>query len=170
MKIRTASILFLFLVSADTAQQAFGAEHATAEGGHHGIPWLTLGFTFLNFIMFMAVLRRYVWPPIKQWVRERHELVVQELEAATRATREAQELRAQWQARIANLETELQQLRAQAQADIEREKERLLTAAREAAEGIRREAVKTAAEMTAQHWSAADQERAIGEFLQQVPA
>ena len=103
----------------------------------------------------------------------------------------AERLRAEWEARLADLERTTAELRAQAQQDAERERERILAAAHAAADAIRRDAERSAAyeirrtqqqlraelvrqaislaeDATRAQWTAADQQRFIADFLKQV--
>lgn len=181
-----ACLLFAVSVAAAGPEQ-----HGAGGHDHHGIPWATLFFTFVNFSLFVWLLARYVWPQVRLWLRERHTTVVQELEAAAQARREAEELRRQWEQRLAQLDEEIARLRQQVEADLARERERVLQQAQRAAEAIRRDAERTVAaemrrmeeelraelvqqamviarDLIRRHWSAADQARAVDEFLRQV--
>ncbi|MCX8073754.1 MAG: F0F1 ATP synthase subunit B [Candidatus Binatia bacterium] len=162
-----------------------------ADEAHGGIPWATLFFTFVNFALFVWLLARYVWPQVRLWLRERHTAVVEELEAAARARKEAEELRAEWQRRLAQLDAEVAQLRQQVEADLARERERVLEQARRTAEAIRKDAERTVAaelrrleeelrselvqqavaiarEIVRRNWGSAEQERAVEDFVRQV--
>jgi len=130
----------LFAASAVPAAAA-AAETAHAEAHvHAGIPWLTLLFSTVNFLLFAYVLRRFAWPLVRDWVRRRQLQIVADLETAARAKREAEQLKAQWEGRQANLAAELEELRRAAREDIAREREQILAAAREAAAAIQRDA------------------------------
>lgn len=189
MKLRSmAPVLFVHCLAVAAGAASPGGQQVH---GHHGIPWATLFFTFVNFGLFVWLLARYVWPQVRLWLRERHTAVIQELRAAQDARRQAEELRAQWQQRLAGLDREIAQLRQQVEADLTRERERAWQQARNAAEAIRKDAERTvAAEMRrieeelraemVQHavalareivraqWSAADQQRTLEEFEREV--
>lgn len=185
---RTASVAFLECIA--LAAPAVGSgEHAGH--GTHGTPWATLFFTFVNFGLFLWLLARYVWPQVRLWLRERHAAVVQELQAAQEARRQAEELRTQWQQRLAGLDREIAQMREQLEADLARERDRVLEQARLAAEALRKDAERTvaaelrrvteelraemvqravavASEILRRQWSAADQERILEQFEREV--
>ncbi|GIW45028.1 MAG: hypothetical protein KatS3mg077_2310 [Candidatus Binatia bacterium] len=171
---------------------AWAAESAAhGDGLEHGVPWATLFFTIVNFGLFVWLLARYVWPQVRLWLRERHTAIVQELEAAAQARREAEALRAQWQERLARVQHEIAQLRQQVEADLARERQRILEQAERTAEAIRkdaertvaaemrrleqelrselvREAVEIAREIVRRHWNESDQERTVRDFVRQV--
>jgi len=173
------------LASVTLASEAAEEHHAT------GIPWLTLLFNIINLGGFLWILGRFVLPSVRSWVRERRDQVIHDLEAAAAAKADAERLRAEWQARLAHLNETIEELRAQARRDAEQERERILAAARAAAEAIRRDAERTAAYQVRQtqqllraelvrqalqmveqdvraKWTAADQDRFVGDFLKQV--
>jgi len=161
--------------------------------GHEpgGIPWSSLLFSAINLAIFVWVLARFVMPAVREWVRDRRDLVVNDLRDAAAAKAEAERLKAEWEARLADLQQATAELRAQAQRDAERERERILAAAHAAADAIRkdaeraaayelrrtqaqlraelvRQAVSLAEEATRAQWTAADQQRFIADFLKQV--
>jgi F-type H+-transporting ATPase subunit b len=171
-------------------QRALASEEAH---GHEagGIPWGSLLFSAINLAIFIWVLARFVMPAVRQWVHQRRDQIVNDLADAAAAKAAAERLRAEWEARLADLERTTAELRAQAQQDAERERERILAAARAAADAIRkdaeraaayeirrtqqqlraelvRQAVSLAEDATRAQWTAADQQRFIADFLKQV--
>ncbi len=173
---------------------AWAAAPSHGEEAHgHGPPWATLFFTVINFLVFVWLLARYVWPQVRLWLRERHTAVVSELETAAKLREEAERLRAQWAERLARVEQEVAALRQSLLADLERERQRVLAEAEKVAAAIRHDAERQAAaelgrleeELRAElvlraqelarawvrnNWTAADQQRAVEEFLRQVPS
>ncbi|MGH3053962.1 MAG: hypothetical protein ACRDL7_03170 [Gaiellaceae bacterium] len=166
------------------SEEAHGHEAA-------GIPWSSLLFSAINLSIFIWVLARFVMPAVRQWVRQRRDQVINDLADAAAAKADAERLRAEWQARLADLERTTAELRAQAQRDAARERARILAAARATADNIRkdaeraaayeirrtqellraelvRQAVRLAEEATRAQWTAADQQRFIADFLKQV--
>jgi F-type H+-transporting ATPase subunit b len=167
---------------------------AGAEGGHGhggGIPAATLLFSAINLLLFLLILGRYAAPPIRQWVRDRRNRIVTELEEAAAARGEALRLKAEWEEKVAKLDETARQMREQAQKDAERERERILADAHRVAEGVQRdaertiaaelrrmrmelraevvrEAVKLAEDEVRKQWSAADQRRFVSDFVKQV--
>lgn len=181
------SVVTLLLLSAPALVLA-------SEAGHHeehGIPWGTLLFSSINLGIFVLLLARFAWPSIRDWIAGRHATIVQTLEQAQRAKRDAEELKQEWERRLNALQGEIEAMRQQARADIAREREQLLAAAQRTAEGIRRDADRVAeqeqraaqaklrdeiarralalaTERARTELTAADHDRFIGDFLQQV--
>jgi F-type H+-transporting ATPase subunit b len=183
---RLPAILFALLPSLALAAEGHGAEH-------HGVPWSTLIFSTINFLIFFWVMKRFAWPAVKSWVEDRRSDVVKALEEAGQAKEEADRLKAEWEQRIASLGEEIEAMRRQARTEIDREREGILASARKAAEGIRedarrladqevreaqvrlrqevaRQAFEIAGRMTAERLTAADQSRFVDEFLSKVNA
>lgn len=177
------------------ADLALAAEEAHHQGGHEhhaaGIPWVTLGFNVINFLLFGYILARYLLPAMRTWLRERHDRIVRDLEAAANAKAEASRLRDEWQARIAQLGATIEEMRAHARVDAERERDRILAAAHKTAEAIRKDAERTSAyqirrteellraelaksalkqaeEQVRSKWTTEDQMRFVADFLSQV--
>lgn len=166
---------------------------AEGHGAAHGVPWATLLFSLINFLLFVGVLKKFAWPAIRNAVRERRQVVLKEIEEATRARREAEKLKAEWEQRLARLGEELDQMRRQSRAELDREREQLLAAAQKVAESIRRDAeraaeqevrnaramlreevarqaLEVARELAAQRLSPASQEKFVSDFLGRMPA
>jgi len=162
-----------------------------AHVAHAGFPLATLLFSTINLILFLAILARYVLPPIRESARDRHTRIVEELAEAARAKADAELLRAECAARLAQIDAEIAEIHARAREAAERERQRILADAQATADTIRkdaeraaaaearlaqeqlraelvRQAVQLAAESTRRQWSAGDQQRAIADFLAQV--
>ena len=56
---RTGAMSLLML---SLAAAAAASETARAEGGHESAAWQGLAFSFVNFSIFLFLLRRYAWP------------------------------------------------------------------------------------------------------------
>jgi F-type H+-transporting ATPase subunit b len=179
-------LLSLLPALAVASEEAHGDAH-----GHGGIPWQTLLFNLINFLIFAWILRRYAWPVIRDYVKARHDRIVAELAAAAKARADAEQLKVLWQQRLAALDDEIKQIRAAAAADAAREREQILAAAQRTAEAIRndarrtaeqevrraeselrqavaREAVAIATQLVRERLSPADHDRFVSEFLDQV--
>jgi len=187
-RFRTVAValgLSLLPMLASASEEAHGGEHG------HGIPWQTLLFNLINFLIFAWLIRRYGWPVIRDYVRVRHDRIVAELDAAAKARADAEQLKAQWEARLAALDEEIKKIRADAAADVARERDLILAAAHKTAEAIRndarrtaeqevrraeadlrqtvaREAVTVATQLVRERLTPADQDRFVNEFLAQV--
>jgi len=177
-------------------QGAVGASVALASDAAHGhgdagVPILTILFSTVNLVLFGLVLNRYAIPPVRQWVRDRRNQIVSDLEEAAKARGEAMRLKAEWEERVAKLETTINEMREQARRDAQGERERILAEAYRMAETIHRDAEQTIAaelramqsEMRAQvvrkavalaedevrkKWTDADQQRFVADFVRQV--
>ncbi len=177
------------------ALPAFASTAAASEAAHGhgggGIPILTLLFSTVNLLIFGFILSRYALPPVRQWVRDRRNQIVTDLEEAAKARGEAMRLKAEWEDRLAKLEETIGQMREQARQDAERERQRILAEAHRMADTIHRdaertiaaeirgvqnelrarvvrEAVQSAEGQVREKWTADDQQRFIADFVQQV--
>ncbi len=167
------------------------SEEAHHEHGDGGIPWATLLFSTINTFIFFYILKRFAWPTIRSWTAARQRQILETLEQAAQAKREAEQLKAEWEQRLSSLSRELDELRRVARMETERERDAILATARQAAEAIRRDArraaeqeVRTAqaklreevarhalalaTEQARQRLTAADHERFVDDFLKQV--
>ena len=95
---------------------------------------LTLLFFTINFLIFVFVLRKFAFGIVKQKLKERQASVVQALDEAKRAKEEAQQLRQEYEQKIANLAAEEEQFRMHAIEAAERERMRVMEDARQMAE------------------------------------
>lgn len=165
-----------------------------ASGGHgaeHGIPWATLLFSTINICIFLFLMSRTLVPFLRRTAQERHDRIVAELGEAAAVRAEAQQIKEEWERRLAALGGTLEKMRADAEADAKRERDRILAGAEVAATRIRRDAqqaadaelrllrvqlrdeltqqaIRLAEDTVRREWNAADQQRFVGEFLQQV--
>jgi len=173
------------------AGQAFGA----GGGGHDGPPtvgaWVTLGFTFFNFFLFIWILRRFAWPPIVRFLANRHQDVKDAMAVAEKARAEAEEVKKEYALKEAALEGTrtrmIEEIRAAAVADraralqeaealaerlrseVERQAGNELARARRE---LRAEAARLAAELAEKElratMTAADRTRLVREFVEGV--
>lgn len=170
------------------------ASPAAAAAGHdEGFPLATLVFSAINLTLFVLVLRRFALPPIRNWVRERHDRILRDLNAAADARAAAEKLQAEWTARMATLDDTLAAMRAQTQQDAATERDRILAEAQRTAERILRDAEQAAAaelrelqlrlraelaaralslaeETVRRDWTDTDQARFVADFVKQVQA
>lgn len=124
---------------------------AAATGGEHHAPkWSLTILGFANFAIFAFIIRRYAWPLVRDFLLERRESVVKALEAARRTKAEADDLRAEFEARMRTLESEAERTREELLAIARLEAEKLLEQARRAAERIRNDARLVADQEVAQ--------------------
>jgi len=168
------------------------ASEAGGHSEHSGMSTpLKLALMFINLGLFAMLMRSVAVPGIRRWIAERRDMVVDALEKAARAKREAESLQAEWKQRLANLDSELEQLRTQARTEIAAERDAILQSARTLAENIARDAQRAAeqelrnardllrsevarqayelaAAQAPQRLTATDQRRFLDEFLDQV--
>jgi F-type H+-transporting ATPase subunit b len=179
----------LFVGLAASAPSALASEEAHRHGGE--IPFLSLLFSTINLLIFLWIMSRFVYPSVRDWVRERRARVEDALREAAAARAEADRLRAEFERRLGEIDRTIEELRAQARQDAEREREHILEAARKAADTITRDAERAAAyevrrtehllraqlvhhairlaeEATRAQWSPSDQQRFVADFLKRV--
>jgi F-type H+-transporting ATPase subunit b len=177
---------FVLLASgvAGAAEGAHGSEGDTGA-------WLTLGFAFLNFFIFAFLLRRFAWPPVRDFLSSRHREVADAMAQAEAARREVEKIRSEYAAKEAALEEDrrrmLEEIRRSAaddrdtalreaavaaerlRADAERQAEHDLARARRE---LRAEAAKLAADLAAKDVTLritdADRTRLVREFVETV--
>jgi F-type H+-transporting ATPase subunit b len=131
---------FFFLLSSFALWAA--EEGQGGHGGGHEGGWGLGGlfFSTINFLIFVAILRKYALPAVRDTIRQRRDKIVQALNEARRAKEEAEALRQEYEHKLAGLAAEQQRLQTQALEAAEREKDRVLEEARRMAERIQHEA------------------------------
>jgi len=174
-----------FAGSALAEEAAHGQAHETAS------PLWPLLFSTINLLIFVWILARYVMPPVREWVHNRRNQVVQALEQAAAAKAEALRLHEEWELRLAQFSRVVEEIQAQARRDAERERAHILETAHKTAEAIRRDAelaaayelrrtqeqvradlvrqaVRLAEQAARTQLTADDHQRFVAEFLKQV--
>jgi F-type H+-transporting ATPase subunit b len=124
---------------------AGGGEHGGEE--QHGVTagqLVGLLFFAINFGLFILLLRKFVMPFIKEYLQKRKETVVQALNEAKLAKEEAEQVRREYEEKLAGLEAEQEAMRTQALESAQREKERILAEASRMTERVRVEAQQIA--------------------------
>ena len=94
----------------------------------------------VNFLLFVALLVRFLRVPIRDYFRARSERLTEGLAAGARARERAEALRATIARDLADLPALRQRLRADLLAAAEREREQLIARGRQAADRIRADA------------------------------
>jgi F-type H+-transporting ATPase subunit b len=158
-----------------------------AHGAHHASPGDLL-YPVINFAIFAALMVRALRGPIREYFRARAERLRQALATGDRARRDAEAVRAQLMADLADLPSLRERIKADLRATAEREREQLLVQARIAADRIRKDAgllddqelatarrtlrretveqaVHEASALVRQALQASDQERFVREFI-----
>lgn len=174
---------------------AGGAEHHDAHGIPWAtllFSTINLGiFLFILPRLLPLFLKTMGLPGSSEDLQSRRADIQNALQQAAKAKEESERLKLEWEQRLANLGTEIEALRQQARQDVAAEREQILAAANQLAATIRKDAQKAAeqevrnaetklrAEVAAQalviarrlapqRLTAADQERFVGDFIQQV--
>ncbi len=175
--------LFSSVVWAAPAVEA--EEHAASVG--------ELIFPLVNFLIFLYLIKRFVFPLARDYFRSRREGIAQSIREADEAKQRADALVRDYENRLAKLSEEIRSIRAALRAEGEREKAKLLSEAKEIAERIKADtdflaeqevrlarqeirrnivdAARTSAEkIIQQNFTVEDQKRMVSEFLSEVGA
>ena len=163
-----------------------------ATGGEAHVPSITeLLFPLINFLIFAFLVKRYGLPLIKQHLEQRRQGLVDSVATAQKAKGEAEGYVRKYRELLEVLDEECERIRAGLRAEGERERERIVAEAEESAAKLKADAdflaeqeVKMArqqirgemallAEAAAervirQHMAAADQERMVESFSEQI--
>lgn len=120
---------------------------ASSDGGHAADPaeqWRVFSFSVVNFLIFAYLMRRFAGPPLKDFLSRRRTDVAEAIEAANAAKLDADRVKAEYEAKAANLDEAKAELIAEVKAIAETEHSRVIAAAREGADRMRRDAELTA--------------------------
>jgi len=112
--------------------------------GEHGSSISELVFPTINFLIFAFILWKYVIPPARDALRQRREKIAQALSEAKRAKEEAENLRREYEQKLAGLAAEQEKMRTQALESAERERSRIVEEARQMTERVKNEAQQIA--------------------------
>src|SRR5882724_8834983 len=86
---------------------------ATAKDpAHKGWP-PPFGFALVNFGIFLLIMSRLAWKPLKQFMLDRHDQISNDLDAAASLRAEAEATLKQYESKIAGLDREIDTLLAQ---------------------------------------------------------
>jgi ATP synthase F0 subunit b len=169
-----ALALALVLGSTAVAQEPNAGGHPAAESAEQhadGIEnWWTwdykekhlpppFGFALINFAIFCAVMYKLAAAPLREFVRDRHDRVRNDLDAAAKLNREARERLSEAEKRIAGVDAEIDRVVSTIRQEAEAEKARAIAAAEEQARRLKTDAEKQIA---------AEIERARGELRRGV--
>jgi len=180
------TILAVLLLSIVWAVPAAAAEE-------HAASVTELLFPFINFVIFLYLIKRFALPLVAGFLKSRREGIAASIREADEAKQRADALARDYQNRLARLAEEARAIRESLRADGEREKTKLLTEAteiaariksdtdllaeqeiRQARQALRGEivdAARAAAEtLIRQNFGPADQKRLVAEFLTEVGA
>lgn len=152
---------------------------------------MSIIFPLINFLIFLYLIKRFLFPRLKDHLRSRREELSRAVRQAAEGRERAEAMLRDYRIRLARLEEEARQIRETSRREGEREKERLLREAGELARKIkadgeflgqqevkaarqqlRREmaqrALAAAVRMVRDHFTSADQERLAENFLTEV--
>jgi F-type H+-transporting ATPase subunit b len=169
------------------------AAPAVAAEEEHAASIGELTFPFINFLIFLYLIKRFALPLVKDYFRGRHAAIADAVREADEARERAAALVRDYKNRLAKLNQEIPAIREALRADGEREKNKLLAEAGEVAgrietdadfladqetrlarQQLRREIVgaarATAEKLVQDNLTAADQKRIVSEFLSEVGA
>jgi F-type H+-transporting ATPase subunit b len=123
---------------------AFPALAATAGGGEEQPGIINLNTTLLlqvvNFLILIALLQKFLYKPLTQFLSKRAEGIKHSLDEARAARESAAKAQEEYQAKIAATRRDAAQVREAAVREVEEERQRLLRASREEADRLLTEA------------------------------
>ncbi|MEN6617044.1 MAG: ATP synthase F0 subunit B [Syntrophorhabdus sp.] len=99
---------------------------------------------FFNIAVLVGLLIYFVGKPLKSFLAKRHQTVKSQLEETERTLKEAQALRAEYQARLDKLDGEIEIFKKQSLEEAETEKKKIIQEAIDFAARIREQARLTA--------------------------
>ena len=118
-----------------------GGASATAKGGKYKNP--PLGWSLVNFIILIFLLRRYAAPPIRKYLQDRHDKVRNALDEAAAMREQARQKLGEIDSKLKGLGDEVAAIRENVAADAEQERDRIVAAAEAEAERIVEQADRT---------------------------
>lgn len=173
-----------FLILLAWAQPSYAAEE-------HSASVTQLLFPLINFLIFFYLMKRFLVPVIRDFLRSRRERLLSALEEAQRGKKIAEETHLSYRNRLAGIAEEARALSETLRADGEKQRAKILSAAEELARKITADAefqaqqeVKVARQrvrnelaaaargeaekLIRRHLTPGDEERLVGEFLSQL--
>jgi F-type H+-transporting ATPase subunit b len=136
-------------LSTDQAAAAAAGEHETA-GDPNPLavnPDLAI-WTGIVFLVLLAVLGKFAWPPIVEALEQREKRIADEIASAEAKHEEARQLLAQHEARLASAADEVRGLLEEARRDAEHTKAQIVAEAREAARAEHERAMRDVQQAT----------------------
>ena len=98
-------------------------------------------FTFVVFLLLLAILYKFAWGPIARGLEHREETIARQIEEARLASEKAAHQLQEYEARLAAATEEARQIVGQSRKDAETAKDKILAEARELAQKERERAV-----------------------------
>lgn len=126
-------LLVIALVLFSTSRDALAA-------GGGELSWTPTLLGFINFGIFLFLMRKFAWPLVTDYLQVRRLEIVQALEAAAQTKREAEALKAEFEKKMASLEQETEKAREELLAIARSEAAKSLAHAQEVAERLKADA------------------------------
>ena len=98
------------------------------------------GFALINFAIFLGIMSRLAWKPLKQYMAERHDAIAKNLDEAATLRAEAERTLKQYEEKIGGIDREIETLLAQIKKESEAEKVRIMAAAEADAKRLKEDA------------------------------
>jgi F-type H+-transporting ATPase subunit b len=95
---------------------------------HKGWP-PPFGFALINFAVFLGIMSRLAWKPLKAFMIQRHDGIAKALDDAAKLRAEAQSVLDAYQGKLAGLDGEIDKLLVTIRKEAEAEKGRIIAAA-----------------------------------------
>jgi F-type H+-transporting ATPase subunit b len=105
--------------------------------------WLSWVFKLVNFGVLVAILVKFAGKPLKSYLANRHKAVKEKVEEAERRFRDAEDLKAEYDAKLATLDEEIAAFKKIVMEETEKEKKKMLDDAEVFASRIRQQAKAT---------------------------
>jgi len=145
-----SSTLFFVLCLAVLSALFFAFPALASEAGEHGSYWKDYAFQIVNFIILMAILVKFIRPPLKGYLEKRHNQVKDELQQAKELSEAADKAYREVQQRLENMDAEIKAIKEQMLKEAENERKRLMEEAEKKAELMRTQAEQDLKEEIAQ--------------------
>ncbi len=102
--------------------------------------WLDWVFKFINFAVLVGILVKFAGKPMKEYFANRHKTIKQKVEDASKALKEAEALKTEYEQKLSRLGEEIEAFKKKILEDAEKEKQKILNEANQFAERIREQA------------------------------
>jgi|SRR6516225_808133 len=179
-------------ISASAAMALWPGWVWAAEGGEQAEgSWFALIFYIINFLLFLWIVRRYGWPRITQFFRDRSHTIRDIRDRAEQAYRQAQELATQAAQQLRRLEAAKTKMKSELDGETTHQIGQIKIATQDVAVRIRRDtevtalalrdgsqrrlretmaemAGKIAREFVRRNLQESDQERLLRDFVEQI--
>ena len=113
--------------------------HHAKDPAHKGWP-APFGFALINFVIFLGIMSRLAWKPLKQYMGDRHDEIAKNLDEAAKLRAEAEATLKQYETKIGGIDREIDTLLAQIRKEAEMEKARIMSAAEADAKRLKEDA------------------------------